>query len=91
MNILVDKPKAKKVWFDSENMWILLQDGRQLSIPYSYFPRLLKATSEQRNNYEMSGDGIGLHWEEIDEDISVPNLLLGTGDSTNYKFQNSRP
>ena len=52
-------------------------DSRQLGVPLAYFPRLLKATPEQRNHYEMSGGGTGLHWDDLDEDISVPGLLAG--------------
>jgi hypothetical protein len=63
-------------------MWVDLADGRRLGVPLAYFPRLLRATSEQRNNYRMSGSGTGLHWEELDEDISVEGLLLGIGDRT---------
>ncbi|MEW6586261.1 MAG: DUF2442 domain-containing protein [Nitrospirota bacterium] len=76
---------AKRVWFDNENMWLELTDGRQLSVPLAYFPRLLHATAEQRQNYEMSGGGTGIHWEEIDEDISVSGLLLGIGDRTKVR------
>ena len=54
-----------------------LIDARQLGVPLLYFPRLLKATPEQRNCYEISGGGTGLHWEALDEDISVPCLLAG--------------
>ncbi|OHB34657.1 MAG: hypothetical protein A2Y09_06545 [Planctomycetes bacterium GWA2_39_15] len=85
MNILTFEANATKVWFDKENMWIVLTDGRQLSVPLVYFPRLLNATPEQRNNYELSGGGTGIHWEEIDEDISVPGLLLGNKDLAYYK------
>jgi hypothetical protein len=68
--------RAQKVWFDEFSMWIMFTDGRQLSVPLVYFPRLHNATPEQRNNFEMSGGGIGLHWDELDEDIHVPGLLL---------------
>ena len=87
MSTLTFEASAKRVWFDSENMWVGLTDGRQLSIPLAYFPRLLNATLEQRGRYEMSGGGTGLHWEEIDEDISIPGLLLGNKDLTYYKTQ----
>ena len=85
MNTLTFEANASKVWFDKENMWVALTDGRKLSIPLFYFPRLLNATPEQRNNYELSGGGTGIHWEEIDEDISVPGLILGNKDLTYYK------
>jgi len=87
MNTLTFEASAKKVWFDEENMWVCLIDGRQLSVPLTYFPRLLNATPEQRKKYEMSGGGTGLHWEELDEDISVPGLLLGHKDITYFKNQ----
>jgi len=70
---------AIKLWFDADNLWVLLADGRQLSVPLAYFPRLLKANDAQRQDYIISGGGSGLHWESLDEDISVDGLLLGVG------------
>ena len=77
MSTLTFDARATKVWFDEDNMWLSLSDGRQLSVPFAYFPRLQKATQKQRESFEISGGGTGLHWDEIDEDISVPNLLMG--------------
>ena len=54
-----------------------LADARQIGTPLAYFPKLWKASPEQRSRYEMSGGGTGLHWDELDEDISVPGLLAG--------------
>ncbi len=71
---------AKSVSFDSDNMWIELIDGRHLGVPIAYFPRLAKATTAQRKKYLISGGGVGLHWDELDEDISVPSLLMGKVD-----------
>jgi len=51
----------------------------------SCLSRLLNATAQQRNQYELSGGGMGIHWDEIDEDISVPGLLMGNRDITNYQ------
>lgn len=85
MSTLTVEAKATKIWFDENNMWLSLADGRQLSVPLTYFPRLLKATPQQREKLEISGGGTGLHWDEIDEDISVPGLLMGYGDRTNLK------
>ena len=82
MNISTKEVQAIKIWFDNDNLWLLLSDGRQLSVPLSYFPRLLNASEKKRNNYIISGGGTGLHWEELDEDISVSNLILGIGDQT---------
>lgn len=82
MNTLNFKPLAKKIRFDDNMMWIELNDGRTLGTPLVYFPRLLNATRQQLERYEISGGGIGLHWEELDEDIHVGYLLMGAGDMT---------
>ncbi len=66
--------------FDDHTMWVDLADGRTLGVPLAWFPRLLNATPAQRNNVELSR--LGLHWEEIDEDISIAGLLAGQGDLT---------
>jgi hypothetical protein len=71
---------AKSVSFDSDNMWVELTDGRQLGVPLAYFPRLARASSAQRKKYTISGGGVGLHWDDVDEDISVPALLMGKVD-----------
>lgn len=76
----LNKSLAKNVEFDENNMWVELTDGRKLSVPLAYFPRLLKATEEQRRSYIISGGGVGLHWDDLDEDINVENLLLGIYD-----------
>ncbi len=77
MNTWHDLPRAQRIWFDEDNLWVELADGRQVGVPLAYFPRLLKGSPEQRVRYEMSGGGTGLHWEELDEDLSVPGLLAG--------------
>ena len=82
MNTLLTKSLAKKVRFDTENMWVELADGRQLGVPLAYFPRLLNATVDQRKAYIISGGGSGIHWDELDEDISVDGLLMGIADRT---------
>ena len=69
--------RAQRVWFDKDNVWVQLTDGRQIGVPLAYFPRLAGAIAKQRKNFVMSGGGTGLHWEELDEDISVPGLLAG--------------
>ena len=73
---------AKAVNFESDMMWVDLADGRKLDVPLAYFPRLLNAPPEQLSRYEISGGGSGLHWDELDEDISVENLLMGIGNRT---------
>lgn len=71
-------PKA--VRFDENSMWVDLSDGRTISVPLAWFPRLLKATPKQRINFEMSTSG--LHWEALDEDISIAGLLAGKSDQS---------
>ena len=78
MKILTNNPLAKKLHFDSDTMWVELEDGRELGIPLVYFPRLLNASPEQLEKYTISGGGTGLHWDELDEDLLVKNLLLGS-------------
>jgi hypothetical protein len=82
MSTSVAEPIAKRMRFDADTMWIELADGRQLGVPLAYFPRLLRATPAQRAKYLISGGGTGLHWDDLDEDISVSGLLAGIGDRT---------
>ena len=83
MNTSVLKPLAGSISFDADSMSVEFMDGRKLSVPLAYFPRLLHATESQRQTYEISGGGLGLHWDELDEDISVEHLLMGMVDRTN--------
>jgi hypothetical protein len=71
---------ATKVSFDEHTMWVELSDGRTIGVPLAWFPRLLRATPAQRERVELGRTG--LHWEEIDEDISIDGLLAGRGDMT---------
>ena len=87
MNTLTFNPLASKLSFDDDNIWVELRDGRKLSVPLAYFPRLLGADKKQLENYIISGGGSGLHWDELDEDISVKSLLLGIGDITRSAVQ----
>ena len=80
MDFSLNNAKAQKVWFDADNLWLLLLDGRQLSLPLVFFPTLLNASEEELKNYELSGGGLGVHWDNLDEDLYVPNLLMGITD-----------
>ena len=71
---------ATKVHFDEHTMTVDLTDGRALSVPLAWFPRLLRATPAERAQVELSR--VGLHWERLDEDISIAGLLAGRGDIT---------
>jgi Protein of unknown function (DUF2442) len=72
----------ESVRFDDDSMWVSLSDGRVLSVPLAWFPRLLNASAAQRSQVELSRTG--LHWEAIDEDVSVQGLLAGRGDMTSH-------
>jgi hypothetical protein len=69
---------ATSVRFDEHTMWVDLTDGRTLGVPLAWFPRLLRATHAERHQVELSR--VGLHWETLDEDISIVNLLSGHTD-----------
>ena len=73
---------ATSVHFDDVTMWVELADGRTIGVPMAWFPRLLHATPEQRQRCRIGVTGKGLHWEDLDEDISVEGLLAGRGDMT---------
>ena len=68
---------AKAVKFDTEMMHVSLTDGRIISVPIIWFPLLHEATPEQREQYEIGGGGVSLHWPDIDEDLSVAGLMAG--------------
>ncbi len=68
---------AKEVKFDDDMMHVYLTDGRIISVPMIWFPLLHEATPEQRERYEIGGGGVSLHWPDIDEDLSVANLMAG--------------
>lgn len=79
MSILVNRkgyiPLATMVLFEEDDFTVALADGRQIKVPYEWFPRLANASREEREKYEFIGNGIGIHWPLIDEDISVEGLL----------------
>ncbi|KAG1649245.1 hypothetical protein GQR58_029181 [Nymphon striatum] len=71
---------AESIRFDNDSMWVNLSDGRIIGVPLVWFPRLMNATELERADYSISQNG--LHWENLDEDISVAGLLAGKGDQT---------
>jgi Protein of unknown function (DUF2442) len=66
---------ASNVWFSKDMLFVHLQDGREIGVPLLWFPRLRKASEEQLKEWRLIGNGVGIHWESIDEDISVSALL----------------
>lgn len=71
-------PRAKEILFSEDELVVVLADGRRIATPLAWFPRLLRATTEERENFEILGDGAGIHWPDLDEDLSVAGLLRGT-------------
>ena len=74
----VSSVRPKSVRFDDDNFWVVLSDGRVIGVPLACFPRLLRATREQREACRISSRG--LHWDALDEDISASGLLAGFSD-----------
>ena len=72
--------RATNVRFDQDSLWVDLSDGRTLGVPLAWFPKLLHASTKQREQVAISTRG--LHWEELDEDISIEGLLMGRSDGT---------
>jgi Protein of unknown function (DUF2442) len=70
------EPIARDIGFTDSHLRITLVDGRELRVPLAWFPRLNKATVADRENWQLIGGGLGIHWPAIDEDVSVENLLV---------------
>ncbi len=71
-------PQAQNVSFSEDSLIVELLYGRTVSAPLLWFPKLAKATPEQLSNWELLGDGEGIHWPDVDEDLSVRGFLVGT-------------
>jgi len=71
------EPRLMQVWVTEDEISVFLSDGRKVSVPLAWYWRLSDATPEQRQNYQFIGDGLGIHWPDIDEDISVEGMLRG--------------
>ena len=69
--------RVADVSFTDDVLSVALMDGRTISVPLAWYPRLLNATPEQRANWQVAGGGYGIHWPEIDEDLSTEGLLRG--------------
>lgn len=68
---------ANKVWFDKDALYVQLTDGREIKTPLEFYPRLRDASPKQRKNYKLIGLGTGIHWPDVDEDLSVNGIVLG--------------
>jgi hypothetical protein len=75
--IEIQAAKAQNVMITDEALSVDLADGRTISVPLAWYPRLLYGAPAERKHWELIGDGEGIHWPELDEDLSVEGLLLG--------------
>ena len=78
MSTLTKKPEsvfAADVWFDDSKLYVRLTDGREIGVPIDWYPRLRDASEAARNDWRLIGRGQGIHWEAIDEDLSVAGFL----------------
>jgi hypothetical protein len=73
----IEVPNAETVTVTEDTLSVDLSDGRTISVPLSWYPRLLHASQKERRNWRLIGKGQGIHWKSIDEDISVEGLLAG--------------
>lgn len=71
-------PRAQDVDVTEDELTVSLADGRRVSVPLAWFPRLLHASPAQRSNWQLLGDGVGIHWPDVDEDLSVAGILRGS-------------
>ena len=69
------QPLAVDVSCNNEALHVTLADGREISVPLDWYPRLLDATPKDRNNWQLIGGGLGIHWEDLDEDVTVESHL----------------
>ena len=69
--------RAKAVRFTDEKLTVDLEDGRTITVPLAWYPRLLRASPSQRANWQITGGGFGIHWPEVEEDLSTQGLLRG--------------
>jgi len=74
----VEPPRAVSVWFRRGKLHVALEDGREIACPLAMYPRLAAATGRERGTWQLTGGGEGIHWPDLDEDLSVRGLLDGT-------------
>src|SRR6266571_2105530 len=75
--VKIEVPNAERVTVTEDTLSVELSDGRAISVPLTWYPRLVHATQDERSHWRLIGRGEGIHWEALDEDISVEGLLAG--------------
>lgn len=77
-SVVEANPRAQDVSLSEDELTVALADGRRISVPLAWYPRLLHASPEQRANWKLLGDGEGIRWPDVDEDLSMAGILRGT-------------
>ena len=77
MSISTPDSRAQNVVVNDDTLAVDLTDGRSISVPLAWYPRLVHGTRQKRGAWRFIGDGVGIHWPELDEDVSVENIVLG--------------
>ena len=77
LSVRVREPRAQRVTVSQDSVIVDLRDGRTVSAPLAWYPRLLHGTPEERDNWRLIGSGEGIHWPDLDEDLSVESLISG--------------
>ena len=73
----LDEPQASKVWFEEDKICAELMDGRTISVPLSFYPLLMDTSKEEREDFRLFGDGTAIHFNKLDEDLSIEALVMG--------------
>lgn len=78
LSVHVEKPRAQHAAITNDSLVVELTDGRTISTPLAWYPRLLHGSSEERNRWRLIGNGGGIHWPDLDEDLSTESLIAGS-------------
>ncbi len=76
-SVEIQIPLAVDMRMEEDLFYVRLEDGREIGVPYSWFWRLAQATDSERRNWRFISGGVGIHWEDLDEDISIAGILKG--------------
>ena len=87
-SVVAADERVSDVMFSEDSLTVSLMDGRSISVPLAWYPRLLRATAAQRAHWKTAGGGYGIHWPDLDEDLSTEGLLRGA--PAPQRMQNSR-
>lgn len=82
---LLEVPKIQTIEITEDTLSVDLSDGRTISVPLAWYPRLLHGSVEERNNWRLIGNGNGIHWHHLDEDVSAKNIILGQASGESQK------